>query len=289
MTDFRNGDVFGEYQYLKHKVDFKVRADRKVIHFFEQPDRGVADILAQKYSLNTVSFGASYPFNNAARLSFNPFLASASFNNQSPSALVGNPTALGLAPNSSSSYAGFKTEFVYDNSKIFGLNLYEGIRGKASFTNYAGLSNSEQSFSKFQVDLRYYKRVFRDITFAVRGFYNGFYGKNRQVNLLGGIDNVILRGEDPVRRVGEDGIPPDYPFILSNQTDNSDILFTEIVTNFRGFDYGEITGNNALLINSELRIPLFKVLSDGPIASNFLRNFQLVGFYDFGTAWSVFA
>jgi hypothetical protein len=36
----------------------------------------------------------------------------------------------------------------------------------------------------------------------------------------------------------------------------------------------------------ELRLPLVRYLYNGPIASNFLRNFQLVGFYDAGAAWS---
>jgi outer membrane protein assembly factor BamA len=36
---------------------------------------------------------------------------------------------------------------------------------------------------------------------------------------------------------------------------------------------------------SELRIPLFSYLTRGNITSNFVKNFQLVGFYDIGSAW----
>ena len=33
-------------------------------------------------------------------------------------------------------------------------------------------------------------------------------------------------------------------------------------------------------------MPIFKYLSQRPLTSNFLRNFQLVGFVDAGTAWN---
>ena len=45
-------------------------------------------------------------------------------------------------------------------------------------------------------------------------------------------------------------------------------------------------GNNAAVINSELRLPLFSTLFNKPINNAFLRNFQLVQFFDLGTAWN---
>ena len=41
-----------------------------------------------------------------------------------------------------------------------------------------------------------------------------------------------------------------------------------------------------MLLNAELRIPLVKYLYRGAITSSFLRNFQIVGFGDIGTAWT---
>jgi len=41
-----------------------------------------------------------------------------------------------------------------------------------------------------------------------------------------------------------------------------------------------------MLINSELRFPLFQYFSKTPLSSGFLRNFQLVAFGDIGTAWN---
>lgn len=282
MTNFRNGDLFGEYQYLKHRVDFKLRFDRKVILFDLNPEQS----LAQKYSLNSITFGASYPINNALRVSFNPFFAFTNFSNLERNFVIGNPGQVQFAPNDTQNYGGFKSEVVFDNTKIYALNLYEGTRGKLSFSSFTGLTDIDKSFTNVTFDLRNYKRLHREITFATRLFYNGFFGKNKQNNLLGGVDNWIFRGDDPVRLEDDRSVPPNYPFILRNETDNSGILFSEVVSNLRGFNFGRLFGSNVLLFNAELRFPVFLYLSDGPIASNFLRNFQLVGFYDFGSAWT---
>ena len=41
-----------------------------------------------------------------------------------------------------------------------------------------------------------------------------------------------------------------------------------------------------LTLNAELRFPIIKYFSRGSIKSNFLRNFQVIGFYDLGSAWT---
>src|SRR5690606_8191024 len=40
------------------------------------------------------------------------------------------------------------------------------------------------------------------------------------------------------------------------------------------------------LLNAELRVPVIRALTNGPIASNFFRNLQFTAFYDIGTSWS---
>ena len=45
-------------------------------------------------------------------------------------------------------------------------------------------------------------------------------------------------------------------------------------------------GNNAVVINSELRLPVFTTLFNKPINNAFLRNFQLIQFFDLGNAWA---
>ena len=64
-----------------------------------------------------------------------------------------------------------------------------------------------------------------------------------------------------------------------------DYAFQTLAANMRGFQRNIRNGTSNLLINAELRVSIFKYLSQKPLTSNFLRNFQLVGFADAGTAW----
>jgi outer membrane protein assembly factor BamA len=65
-----------------------------------------------------------------------------------------------------------------------------------------------------------------------------------------------------------------------------DYAFQSLAVNLRGFNQNVANGNNAAVINSELRLPLFSTLFNKPINNAFLRNFQLVQFFDLGTAWN---
>ena len=62
--------------------------------------------------------------------------------------------------------------------------------------------------------------------------------------------------------------------------------FQALATNLRGFEQNIRNGNSFALINSELRVPIFRYLLNRPIKSDFIRNFQIVGFGDIGTAWN---
>ena len=54
----------------------------------------------------------------------------------------------------------------------------------------------------------------------------------------------------------------------------------------RGFDQNIRNGNSFMVINSELRLPVFKYLLNTPTRIGIIDNFQVVGFGDVGTAWS---
>jgi hypothetical protein len=53
----------------------------------------------------------------------------------------------------------------------------------------------------------------------------------------------------------------------------------------RGFKQNVANGNNAVTINSEIRVPVFSSFFNRPINNAFLRNFQIVQFIDLGSAW----
>ncbi len=65
----------------------------------------------------------------------------------------------------------------------------------------------------------------------------------------------------------------------------ADLFYTQFATNLRGFDYNARNGNQFLLVNSELRVPIVQYLFRGPVSSGFFRNLQLTAFGDAGTAY----
>jgi WD40-like Beta Propeller Repeat len=276
--DFKSGDVFGEFQYLPHYIDFSARFDRKVI-YWDTPvsiDNSTPD--NYNYSLNKLEFGASLPLNDRTRFTVKPFATLARSVNVGPSGLSQtSPTAAPL----NVYYGGVKSELIYDNSIMTGANLIEGSRGKITFTHHENFGNSQLSFSQISADLRHYQKLYKEIVLAVRGFGGSFFGNSPKQYLLGGMDNWAFNRS---RTGGSSGTGQVNP--LGAQGQNQELLFVEYATSLRGFNYATLFGNTVMLANAELRVPLVRALSDGPVASNFFRNLQLTAFYDIGTSWS---
>jgi hypothetical protein len=272
--DFNSGgDLFFEYEHLKNRIDFRGRYDRRSFNISE------GDLTFQKYVLSKIEAGFSYPINVNSRFTITPFLAQTQYFNQNPDSLI-------LATNPEMNrfdvtYAGGKAEVVFDRTHQLGLFAQAGFKAKAGFVHYQGLNHSDRSFSNFYVDLRNYQRIHKNIVFASKLYVGSFMGKNPQSYLVGGMDNWLFNQfyQPPTNR------PESSPVRNPSGIENSNILFTEFM-DLRGYDYDEIRGRNVITFSSELRIPLFAYLTRGNITSNFVRNFQLVGFYDVGSAWN---
>jgi hypothetical protein len=54
----------------------------------------------------------------------------------------------------------------------------------------------------------------------------------------------------------------------------------------RGFSQNIRNGNSFFVINTEIRLPVFRYFFNHPVRSDFLNNFQVVAFGDVGTAWT---
>jgi hypothetical protein len=275
--DFNSGgDIWFEYEYLKSRLDFRGRFDRKTVRVEE------SDITFQKYVLTQVEAGVSYPLNINSRIYAAPFVAKTQYFNLNPDSLI-----FGQVPEQNRfdvNYVGGKVEFVYDRTEPMGLYSFTGIKGKIGFQHYQGLNHGDRSFSNFYLDLRNYQKIHKNITLASKLYFGSFSGNNPQNYLVGGMDNWLFNEfyNPPSNR------PEPSPIRNPSGGENSNILFADFV-DLRGYDYDEIRGNNVITFTTELRIPLFSYLTRGNITSNFIRNFQLVGFYDIGSAWDEFA
>lgn len=270
VSNLRTSIMWLEYEYLKHRFDYKVRYSKDALYW-------IAGDGPHKYRLQKLEFTGSYPLNPHLRVSLTPYYGHLRFVNLN---YFASPQGIAL-PIVYTNYLGYNFEITFDNTRNHGLNMLEGTRFKIGATTQIATNAENQNFTKFYADIRNYTRIHKDLTWANRFSAGSFIGNGRKNFLLGGMDNWLFNRTN----TQGDGNPIG---IASNSSlgNHSDLLFNEYVTNLRGFPFSQLFGNNFLLFNSELRWPIIKYLIRRQIKSNFLRNFQIAGFYDVGTAWS---
>jgi Tol biopolymer transport system component len=180
-------------------------------------------------------------------------------------------------PNTYFHLLGSKLEYVYDNTIKKGLNLYNGTRLKVFGEYYQGVNPERESayfenldFFVVGADIRHYTKIHRDIIWANRIAGSTSFGSQRLVYYLGGVDDWLFPKFDNTVQVAED----------------QGYTYQTIATPMRGFFQNARNGNSFAVINSELRVPVFKYFVNRPIKNDFLENFQVLGFGDIGTAWT---
>lgn len=170
----------------------------------------------------------------------------------------------------SENLGGLRAELVYDNSKKLQTNLYVGARGKVFAEYYQTINRETKNLFVVGFDYRNYTRIHRNFIWANRIAGSSSFGQNKLIYYMGGVDNWILAQFDYET-------PIDYTQNYRYQT---------LATNMRGFKQNIRNGNNFVVLNSELRFPVFSYLLDRPINMQFIKNFQVVAFGDIGTAWT---
>jgi hypothetical protein len=161
-------------------------------------------------------------------------------------------------------------EWVYDNTIKKGLNLYNGTRAKLFGEYYRQIDKVKTDFFVVGLDARNYKKIHRDLIWANRIAASTSFGNKKLIYYMGGVDNWFNPKFDNTTNIATD----------QNYT------YQTLATNMRGFYQNVRNGNSFVVINSELRFPIFKYFFKRPIRSDFIQNFQIIGFGDLGTAWT---
>lgn len=177
---------------------------------------------------------------------------------------------------------GQRIEYVFDNTLSTGINLLNGTRYKVYTELVKGTQIQVEEPLSFDfkkgymgiigLDFRHYQPILRKSVFAVRLAGEISYGTERILNILGGVDNWLL---------------PDFNKNIP-LPQGQNIAYQTIAPGIRGFAYNIRNGSSYAVLNAEFRVPLFRYISE-KIRSSFIRNFQLVGFFDAGTAWEGFS
>ena len=173
---------------------------------------------------------------------------------------------------------GLRAEYVFDNTLDVSLNIKNGTRYKffaemvksfeVSLANGTKFSANEGFMTLIGLDFRHYQRVLKYSVLAGRLASATSFGKEKILYMLGGTDNWLV---------------PRFDNTIPLPT-SEDFVYRAIATNARGFLMNARNGNSYALFNAEFRSPLLRYLFRRS-QSNFVRNFQLIGFFDAGTAW----
>jgi len=217
-----------------------------------------------RHKIHEASFIGTWPFTNvfAAKGTF-------SFRNDRSVWLALDKPSL-QQKDEIKSWLSLKGELVYDNTREIETNILQGTRFKVFGEYYYQINKANSTLSSVGFDFRHYLRIHRCFIWANRIAGASSFGQNKIIYYLGGVDNWIGA------KFNKD-IPVDYTQNYAYQT---------LATNMRGFDQNIRNGNNFVVINSELRFPVFKYLLNSPTRIGIIDNFQVVGFGDIGTAWS---
>ncbi len=279
--DLKNNEYVLTTQYLKKRIDYSLTYYRNSVRNPPLYDTSLYNV---KQYTNLYQLGVTYPFNRIQSVRVNLAYRSDKYV-KFPSPFL--PHILSAADDKQT-FGLAHIEYVHDDAVSPAMNIWNGLRWKVYVdvnarikkTGAAGLKKHPTTFN-FGFDGRHYLPIYRNIIWAVRAAGDFSWGNQKIIYYLGGVDNWLMFGnnqkDDGSYRYFDPGNKPDP---------DNDYAYQSLAVNLRGFRQNVANGNNAVVINSEIRVPVFTSFFNKPINNAFLRNFQIVQFVDLGTAWN---
>lgn len=263
-ADFESNEYLLSFENLKKRLDQEVIFHRQV---YQTPTQDYYSIV--KATTQELFYLLKFPFSqvNALRATLNGRIDSYSFQSTDQPNMIRK----GITKY----WAGLKLEYVFDNTRMITLNLYEGMRYKVFGEYYQQVNGNWSDVFIVGADFRHYQPIHRTLIWANRFAISTSFGGSRLIYYLGGVDNWTNLS----RTV------PTFDSSMPIDTTQS-FVYQTLATNMRGFSQNIRNGNSFAVLNSELRWPVFRYFANKPINSDFLNNFQIIGFFDIGSAWS---
>ncbi|MEO6313397.1 MAG: hypothetical protein ABIU63_17360 [Chitinophagaceae bacterium] len=254
------GEWFGRFDYLKKRLDYSAV-------YYRETQVGVINNFDVKLYTNLYQGIVKYPFDKLKSIRISVGLRTDKYVTRGSSDL-----SLKM-PDDKQSFLLSHIEYVYDNTITPTTNIYKGLRYKVylDFNNNLKKDtvNGGRGNFNFGTDIRYYYPIYRNFIWAGRVGADFSWGNQKTLYYLGGADGWLFPKANT-------GIAPQDP----------DYAYQSLAVNMRGFNQNVANGNNAVVINSEFRLPVFTTFFNKPINNAFLRNFQLTQFIDLGSAWN---
>lgn len=258
-------------EYMFTYSDLSKRLDKEIILYRQALlDISPSGFYPLNFYTHEATYKLSWPFSEVARVEGSASVIQSkgvTLAEDIPSAEEGNQ--YDLMP---------KLEFayVYDATIPVEMNIRYGLRAKVFaqyFRDLGGQNNYVPPGTNIFIvgfDARYYQKISRDLIWANRISGGTSFGQEKLLYYMG----------------GEDGwLGPQFDQNI-NVSDPGQYGYQTLALPLRGFDENIRNGNSFVLFNSELRFPIFHYLINKPIKSDFFNNFQVIGFFDAGTAWT---
>jgi len=258
-------------EYLLQVENLKNRLDKKYVFYRKAYQQQVDQLTIEKVVDHELMTVLSYPFSEVASLRFTPGVKQSRHVYQAT-------TYKNLKRADDFEYWGsLKVEYIFDNTLPKQSNILYKTRFKIFAEYYNLLNTFKSSLGVIGCDFRHYSKIHRNLIWAKRFAYSHSMGNSKLIYYLGSVDNWvnIFSGYDTYNN------NVDYDHTMN-------WAFQTIATNLRGFNQNIRNGNSFALMNNEVRWPVFSYLLNRNISSDFVHNFQLVGFFDVGAAWTGF-
>ena len=270
-SDLRSVEYLASFEDLSRRLDKQVLFHRNAIY----QNLGFVgyNYTMTKTTVNELLLSVRYPFNQVASL------RATVLGRYDREIYLATDNGVYTKPGSSSYFASAKFEFIYDNTRQLSLNLYDGVRSKVFLEGYRQIGGNKYWTAITGLDFRFYKNLWRNMIFAWRVAASTNTGSGKLVYYLGGVDYWYVLSLNPLQT----GSQMFYKDVNINYDNN--YIFQAVATPMRGFKQNIRNGTTFMLMNTEIRMPVFQMLFDSPVSSQFLHNFQIVGFFDVGSAW----
>lgn len=268
-TNFSGYELYLTFEDRKHQWDHLYG-----VYYRSRSDRRIDQELLERNRDNTylAYYQAKYPLDE-----FQSVRLSGTLRSDRDFTLITNEDTFS-SPVVNTQRIGARAEYVYDNSSQRSLNIYNGSRSKIFVESMNRfriqvedpfiVEPSNGFMTIIGLDSRYYYPIFEKSVLAARISAGTNFGSEKTLFYAGGVERSIFGGFDQ-----STGIP------------NEVYAFENIAPQLRGFDRNIRNGTSYVVTTVELRVPIFRHLFSDQIRYDFIREFQLVVFFDSGTAW----
>ncbi len=270
-----SGEYFARVDYLKRMFDYSLIYYRETEVGFAQVAPSTSQDEYNAKSITNLYEGViKYPFDKIRSLRLTLGISTEKWVLQ-PGGTAPDDSALLAKDANKNTYALMHLEYVFDNTIMKATNIWNGLRYKAYIdfntqVNQPQTTGEGRKMFNFGFDARNYYAIYRNLIWAVRAAGDFSWGNQKVLYYLGGTDGWLFPKADNTPQPASD----------------ANYAFQSLAVNLRGFNQNIANGNNAVVINSELRLPVFSTLFNKPINNAFLRNFQVLQFFDLGSAWN---